>query len=202
MRIATVNAPFGRLIAVGASAGGPAALARILSYLPANFPSAMVIVQHVGAQFAAALANWLDYQTPLHVRLAQEGDCPAPGTILVAGRDRHLVFESHGRLSYTEQPANSLYRPSVEVFFNSVRQYWLGSVTGVLLTGMGRDGAQALLGLRQAGHHTIAQDQASCAVYGMPKAAAELHAAAEVLSLDQIGVRLRGLGLQQIKAHA
>jgi chemotaxis response regulator CheB len=194
--------PDDRLIAIGASAGGPAAVARILSFLPANFRAPIVIVQHVDAQFAQGLANWLDDQTPLRVRLAQEGDYPSPGTILLAGRDHHLVFAHPQRLTYSNEPANCSYRPSVDVFFNSVRQHWPGEAVGVLLTGMGRDGAQGLLGLRQEGHRTIAQDQASSAVYGMPKAAAELSAATEILGLAQIGLRLRALGTQPIRVHA
>jgi chemotaxis response regulator CheB len=190
------------LIAVGASAGGPAALARILSYLPSDFAIPMVIVQHVDAQFASGLANWLDDQTPLRVRLALEGDCPVPGTILVAGTNRHLVFANALALAYVEQPVECAYRPSVDVFFESVRQHWPGDVIGVLLTGMGRDGAQGLRALRAEGHYTIAQDQASSAVYGMPKAAVELRAAAEILNLDQIGLRLRTLGAHPINIHA
>jgi chemotaxis response regulator CheB len=194
--------PDGRLIAIGASAGGPGALARILAYLPANFRSSIVIVQHVDAQFAPALANWLDDQTPLRVRLAQEGDSPRAGTILLAGRDLHLVFNGQRCLTYVNEPTDCSYRPSVDAFFNSTRRNWPGNVIGVLLTGMGRDGAQGLLSLRQNGHYTIAQDRASCAVYGMPKAAVELRAATEVLSLDQIGLRLRTFGAQGIRIHA
>jgi len=194
--------PGTRLIAIGSSAGGPAALARILSYFPANFCAPIVIVQHVDAQFAPGLANWLDDQTPLRVRLAQEGDVLCPGTILLAGRAQHLTLASHGRLTYCKDPVDCLYRPSIDVFFNSVRRRWLGEVIGVLLTGMGRDGAQGLNALRRDGQHTIAQDQASSAVYGMPKAAAELQAATEVLNLEQIGLRLRALGTQPVKVHA
>ena len=97
--------------------------------------------------------------------------------------------------------SDSLYRPSIDVFFNSLREHWPGSVTGVLLTGMGRDGAQGLLNLRRCGHYTVAQDEASCAVYGMPKAAAQLEAAAEVLSFDQIGLGLRSSGLRRLSHH-
>jgi chemotaxis response regulator CheB len=192
----------GRLIAIGASAGGPAALAKIVTYLPASFGSAIVVVQHVDAQFAPALANWLDDQTPLHVRLAQDGDCPRPGTILLAGRDQHLRFAASDRLGYCSHPADHLYRPSVDVFFNSIRDHWTGSVSAVLLTGMGRDGAQGLLNLRQMGHHTIAQDEASSAVYGMPGAAARLGAAVEILNLEQIGLRIRALGTRAPHIHA
>ena len=93
-------------------------------------------------------------------------------------------------MAYTEQPKEMVYRPSVDVFFESVAAHWGGDVTAVLLTGMGRDGATGLLSLRQKGAHTIAQDEASSAVYGMPKAAVALDAAVEVLSLDKIGERL------------
>jgi two-component system response regulator WspF len=191
-----------RLIVIGASAGGPAALAKILGYLPSNLRSPIVVVQHVDAQFAPALANWLDDQTPLRVRLAQQGDCPSPGTILLAGGDQHLVFSSPRRLTYTEEPKDCSYCPSVDVFFNSVVRHWPSEVIGVLLTGMGRDGALGLHALRLAGNRTIAQDQASCAVYGMPKAAVELQAATQVLGLEQIGLRLRALGSQRLRIHA
>jgi two-component system response regulator WspF len=191
-----------RLIAIGASAGGPAALARIVNYLPGNFHTPVVIVQHVDAQFAPGLASWLDDQTPLRVRLAQEGDCPSPGTILLAGRDQHLVLAGPHYLAYVPEPIDCSYRPSVDVFFQSIRQKWVGEVLGVLLTGMGRDGARGLLELRQEGHYTLAQDEASSAVFGMPKAAVELGGAAEVLSLDHIGLRLRAWGTQPINIHA
>jgi chemotaxis response regulator CheB len=194
--------PDGQLIAVGASAGGPSALAKILGYFPANFRSPVVIVQHVDSQFAPALANWLDDQTPLRVRLAQEGDYPKPGTILLAGGDLHLVFAGQRRLAYTNKPTDASYRPSVDVFFKSIQRNWPGKAVGVLLTGMGRDGAEGLLSLRQNGHHTIAQDRISSAVYGMPKAAVELRAASEILSLEQIGLRLRTFGTQGIRVHA
>jgi chemotaxis response regulator CheB len=189
------------LVAIGASAGGPAALARILSYLPESFGSPIVIVQHVDSRFVASLANWLDDQTPLRVRLARDRDYPSPGTVLLAGQDQHLVCTPGGELGYLPEPSESLYRPSIDVFFNSLQQHWPGSVTGVLLTGMGRDGAQGLLNLRRGGHHTVAQDEASCAVYGMPRVAAQLGAAAEIMSLDQIGLQLRGSGLRPLTHH-
>jgi two-component system, chemotaxis family, response regulator WspF len=194
--------PEDRLIAIGASAGGPAAVSRILACLPANFRSPIVVVQHVDSQFAPGLANWLGQQSPLRVALAQEGDSPVPGTVLLAGQDLHLVLRSPRRLGYSDQPPDSSYRPSVDVFFQSTRRHWPGDVIGVLLTGMGRDGAQGLLGLRQDGHHTIAQDRSTSAVYGMPKTAAALGAATEILRLDQIGVRLRAFGSQGIRVHA
>jgi two-component system response regulator WspF len=180
-----------RMIAIGASAGGPTALAKVLGALPERFPAAVVIVQHVDEQFAAGLANWLNGQTALPVRLAGVGEAPQAGTVYLAGRADHLVLNEHGRLGYTRFPENCWYRPSVDVFFRSLEKHWQDSVVGVLLTGMGRDGAEGLKALRNRGCFTISQDAASCAVYGMPKAAAELGAATEILALDKIGTRLR-----------
>jgi two-component system response regulator WspF len=190
------------LIAIGASAGGPAALAAILSDLPQDFSAPIVIVQHVDEQFARGLAEWLSRQTRLEVRVVREGDQPLPGTVLIAGMPRHLVFSSATRLSYSSQPVGSSYMPSIDVFFKSAEQYWQGDIIGILLTGMGRDGAEGLRSLRSAGHFTIAQDRASSAVYGMPKAAAELAAASEILSLEQIGPRLRSVVFYRTKINA
>jgi two-component system, chemotaxis family, response regulator WspF len=178
------------LVAIGASAGGPAALARILSALPENFPAGVIVVQHVNAQFAPDLARWLNRQTPLPVRLAQEGDHPEPGTVLLAGGEDHLVFGSPTRLSYTRFPVDNPYRPSINVFFESVLEQWRGEAVGLLLTGMGRDGVEGLKSLRDSGYHTIAQDEGTSAVYGMPKAAAEVRAACQILSVNEIGPHL------------
>jgi two-component system, chemotaxis family, response regulator WspF len=182
-----------RLVAIGASAGGPVALAKVLSDLPADFPAAVAIVQHVDVQFAPGLANWLAGHTPLRVRLAAEGDYPEAGTVLLAGREFHLVLSHSGRWGYTRAPTDCVHRPSVDVLFESVSKHWKGMAVGVLLTGMGRDGASGLQMLRKRGHRTIAQDQATSAVFGMPKAAAELDAAAEILALDKIGPRLTNI---------
>jgi chemotaxis response regulator CheB len=182
-----------RLVAIGASAGGPAALATVLRGLPHDFPAAVVIVQHVDEQFAPGMATWLDQQTPLTVRVAAEGDRLAPGTVLLAGTGNHLVFKGADRLGYEVEPTEYSYRPSVDVLFQSVSHHWPGEVIGVLLTGMGHDGAVGLRALRNQGHHTIAQDEASSAVYGMPKAAARLQAAVEILPVDRIATRLMGI---------
>jgi two-component system response regulator WspF len=189
------------LIGIGASAGGPTALAKVLASLPANFPAPIIIVQHVDAHFAGGLATWLDSQTPLHVRLAREGDRPQTGTVLLAGQDNHLVFASPTRLVYAAQPADCSCRPSIDLFFKSADRFWPGEVIGVVLTGMGRDGAEGLRVLHDHGYHTIAQDQSSSAVYGMPGAAAELHAASEILALDKIGPRLTNIVTQNMKTH-
>lgn len=181
------------LIAIGASAGGPAALATVLQGLPGDLPAAIVIVQHVDARFAAGMADWLGQHSALPVRLAQEGDRPAPGEVLVAGTDDHLVFAARDRLGYVVEPADHPYRPSIDVFFRSIVHGWSGATIGVLLSGMGSDGAKGLKALRTEGCHTIAQDQATSAVYGMPKAAAALSAASEIMPLERIAPRLAGL---------
>ena len=178
------------LVCLGTSAGGPAALASVLAGLPADFPAAIVIVQHVDAQFAQGLANWLASHSRLPVRLAEEGEQLQHSVVLLAGRDHHLVLTSPHRLGYSQAAADCAYRPSVDVFFKSVAQHRRRQTIGVLLTGMGRDGAEGLLALREHGFLTIAQDQASSAVFGMPKAAADLNAAAEILTLDKIAPRL------------
>jgi two-component system response regulator WspF len=175
------------LVVVGASTGGPRALGAVLAPLPAGFGAAIVVIQHVGVQFSAGLAEWLSTQTPLEVRVAKDGESPAPGVVLLAGTDDHLVMTAGGGMLYTPEPRECPYRPSVDAFFKSVAIHWPVKSLGVLLTGMGADGAQGLLALRNAGWHTIAQDEASSVVYGMPKAAAELGAAAEILPVAEIG---------------
>lgn len=187
------------VVCIGSSAGGPAALAKVLAALPSDFPAAVVIVQHVDAQFAAGLANWLASHATLPVRLVEEGDRPRPGTVLLAGRDHHLVFASPHRLGYTRADKESAYRPSVDVLFKSAVEHCLGTAVGVLLTGMGRDGAEGLLAMRRRGFLTIAQDESTSAVFGMPKAAIELKAAAEILALDKIAPRLVNTFAQKTK---
>ncbi|HEY4446251.1 MAG TPA: chemotaxis response regulator protein-glutamate methylesterase [Steroidobacteraceae bacterium] len=179
-----------RLVTIGASAGGPAALTAVLSGLPKDFPAAVVIVQHVDERFAQGMAEWLSRDSALPVRVAKEGDRPIVGTVLLAGTNDHLRFITRDRLGYTPEPRELAYRPSVDVFFASVGAHWPGEAVGVVLTGMGRDGAQGLKTLRDQGHYTIAQDEATSTVYGMPKAAASLGAAVDILPLERIAPRL------------
>ncbi|MGV8917494.1 MAG: chemotaxis response regulator protein-glutamate methylesterase [Pseudomonas sp.] len=178
------------LVAIGSSAGGPAALEALLKGLPKPFPAAIVLVQHVDQVFAAGMAEWLSSASGLPVRLAREGEPPQQGTVLLAGTNHHIRLMKNGNLAYTAEPVNEIYRPSIDVFFESVARYWSGDAVGVLLTGMGRDGAQGLKAMRQQGFLTIAQDQQSSAVYGMPKAAAAIDAAVEIRPLEGIAPRL------------
>lgn len=179
------------LVAIGASAGGPAALAELLRGIPAGFPAAIVLVQHVDQVFAAGMADWLAREAGVVVRLARDGEPPQAGTALLAGTNEHIRLLKNGHLAYTADLSDySLYRPSIDLFFESVAKHWSGQAVGVLLTGMGRDGAKGLKQMRERGFLTIAQDQSSSAVYGMPKAALELGAAAEIRPLQEIAPRL------------
>jgi two-component system chemotaxis response regulator CheB/two-component system response regulator WspF len=180
----------GRLVAIGASAGGPAALAMVLRRLPASFPAAVVVVQHIDAKFTHGMADWLDQECALPVRIAREGDPAISGTVLLAGTTEHLVLKGAKRLGYVSGPADSPYRPSIDVLFHSVVNMWQGEAIGVLLSGMGHDGARGLKAMRDKGHYTIAQDRSSSAVYGMPKAAAELDAAVAIAPAELIASKL------------
>lgn len=175
------------LLLIGSSTGGPGALTKILSHFPENHPFATVIIQHVDEEFAPGLARWLGNETSLNVQLAYEGATPKAGLILLAGKNDHLIMTDALTLKYTSRPADIPYHPSVDVFFHSVAQYWPENSMAVILTGMGADGAKGMKVLHDKGWNTIAQHQDSCVVYGMPKAAIEMDAVTQVLSLEQIG---------------
>jgi two-component system response regulator WspF len=181
-----------QLVAIGASTGGPLALAKILARWRPPADTAVVIVQHIDADFAVHLARWLGEQCRTPVRAIGADDILEGGVVQVAASNDHLRLAPGHRLCYDEHPRDEIYRPSIDVFFHSVARHWERTATGILLTGMGRDGAAGLLALREAGHATIAQDEASSAVYGMPRAAAQLGAAARILPLEYIASALLG----------
>jgi two-component system response regulator WspF len=206
--LATVSSRCDRLVVIGASAGGPAALAEILASVPRDLPAAIVIVQHVDAQFTVGMTEWLSDQSGLCVRVAKDGDRLVHGGVFMAGTSDHLVVEGTEHLTYTREPVHHAYRPSIDVLFESVSRHWRGKAVGVLLTGMGKDGARGLKVLRDRGHHTVAQDEATSSVYGMPKAAAALDAAVDVLPIGRIAPRLVDLitsmaarGVKQTAGH-
>lgn len=179
------------MVAIGCSTGGPKSLVEVLTPLPKNFPAAIVVIQHMDEKFTAGMVDWIDSKTSMKVRVARNGDRPQPGTILFACTDNHLVMTADNSLKYVKEPVDNFYHPSVDVFFHSIAQYWNGKKgVAALLTGMGRDGANGLLALRKLGWHTIAQDEASSVVYGMPKAAKEIDAAVEILPIDRISQTL------------
>lgn len=181
------------LFAIGCSAGGPAAVAELLQSFPVGFPAAFVVIQHLDESFASGLADWLGGQIKLPVRITRHDDAPETGVVLLPGRDDHLVLTPTGRLVYTREPISYPYRPSVDAFFESVARHWRARAAGVILTGMGRDGARGLKLMRSGGFPTMAQDRATSAVYGMPKAAAEAGGAGQILPLSAIAGALRQL---------
>jgi two-component system response regulator WspF len=179
------------VVAVGASTGGPEALSQVLAALPVRCPAAILVVQHIAAEFTPSLATWLQGRVALPVRVVRAGDEPRAGEILVACTDDHLLLQTSRRLAYVAEPIDYPYRPSVDVLFDSLAVHWGRPGVAVLLTGMGNDGARGLAHLKQAGWWTLAQDEASCVVYGMPKAAAKLNAVCQVLPLDQIAAAIQ-----------
>jgi len=180
------------LVAIGASTGGPDAVAAVLRALPAATPAAVVVIQHVDRAFAPGLAEWLGKKTGLGVGCARDGDRLRPGHVWIAASSDHLVLGTNGRLAYTPEPTAAVHRPSVDVFFASAARHASGGA-GVVLTGMGRDGAQGLKALREAGFRTFAQDADSSVIFGMPNAAIEAGGAREILPPAEIGARLAAL---------
>ncbi len=181
-----------RLLVLGASTGGPKALCDLLLPLPHDWNVATVVVQHVDVTFAAGLATWLADRTGKPVRVASPGNVPKAGEVLIAGTNDHLVLTPARTLDYRPEPRQIFFRPSVDVFFESVAASWPQPGTAVVLTGMGRDGASGLLALRHKGWHTIAQDEATSIVWSMPKAAIEAGAVSEVLAIDRIPAAIIG----------
>ena len=180
------------VIAIGGSTGGPAAIVEILRGLPASFSIPILLVIHIGEPFSASFADWLDGLSPLRVRYATDGEqLPEIGQagMIMAPPGFHLVVQ-RGKLRLTRDPERNSCRPSVDVLFESLAREVGGQTAACLLTGMGRDGAAGLLALRHAGALTIAQDEATSVVFGMPKEAIEIGAAHRVLALNQIAPAL------------
>lgn len=175
------------LVLIGASTGGPKAICEVLKPFLQRRDVGVLIVQHVDAYFTDGLAEWLSRESRFKVKTAVDGDVPTAGMALIAGSNDHLVMTSRGQLRYTREPVDLPYRPSVDVLFRSVAAMWPETGSATLLTGMGQDGARGLLALREAGWRTIAQDEATSVIYGMPRAAAEMKAAGKVLPLGDIG---------------
>lgn len=178
-----------RLVVIGASTGGPRALQRILSQLPADFPAPLLVVQHIAKGFTQGLADWLAGETSLRVALAREGEGLAAGRVYVAPEDRHIVPER--QLIHLADTPRTTPIPSIDITMEAAARSWGSRAVGVLLTGMGSDGAHGLLAIRQAGGLTIAQDQATSTIFGMPHVAAQIGAAQKVLPLDEIAPTLR-----------
>ncbi len=187
-----------KVVAIGASTGGPQALHAILTQLPENFPLPVICVQHISEGFLQGLVDWLASECQLPVKIAPACEWPKPGTVYFPPEGRHLELDARGRFIYSAAPPVSGHRPSVSVTFNSVASFYGLGAAGVLLTGMGRDGAEGLLAIAKAGGLTVAQDEASCVVFGMPKEAIALGAARYVVPVSEIAELL----VNQLKVGA
>lgn len=179
-----------RMIAIAASTGGPSALAEILRKLPADLGIGVVIVQHVAEGFSAGLAEWLDKESKLIVREARNGDRIGFGSAFIAPSGSHMLVANGDRIVLNNAAPVSGHRPSADVLFASVAKTYESDSIGVILTGMGSDGAQGITAIKKAGGRTIAQDEESCVVFGMPQAAIQKGMVDEVLPLDSIAERI------------
>ena len=181
-----------RILGIGASTGGPNAVVRVLSDLGQRFPLPVLLVQHMMPSFLAGFASWLDSVTPCRAVIARNGEVPVPGTVYLAPPEYHLQIEAE-RIRLTQDPPVSAQRPSATLMFRSMARAVGVSGLGILLTGMGDDGADGLLELRRAGGYTIAEHESTAVVYGMPKAAFDRGAVCECLPLTDIAPRILGL---------
>ena len=188
-----------RMVAIGASTGGPQALQTILTALPADFRAPVLCVQHISDGFLRGLVDWLASQCRLQVQIAQSGALPVPGTIYFPPERTHLEIDARGRLLSSLAPPLEGHRPSVTVTLRSLARYYGSTAVGVLLTGMGQDGAAGMQAIAQVSGITIAQDEASCVVFGMPKQAIALGAVQYVLPVDQIAPTLTQLLRTQLR---
>jgi chemotaxis response regulator CheB len=182
-----------KVIAIGASTGGPQALAHLLAELPEDLESAVVIVQHMAEGFIEGLAAWLDGLCPLPVSVGANGRRLAPGTVTVSPSGLNLVVHDQLRVTTHEPPSTQYHVPGIDATLSSVAESCGSSAIGVLLTGMGRDGALGLKRMRDRGAFCIAQDEETCAVYGMPAAAVALGAVDLQLPLVEVGPAIRQL---------
>jgi two-component system chemotaxis response regulator CheB len=182
-----------QLVAIGLSTGGPPALQTVLNGLPSSFPLPIVIVQHISQGFMFGLASWLSTTTPFRCKVGELGESIKPGNVYLAPDNTHLTVKGSGHLWLDASEPLDGHRPSATVLFESVARNFGARAIGLLLTGMGKDGARGLKVMREAGAYTIAQDEASSLIFSMPKAAIELNAVEEVLGLNQIAPRLMSL---------
>ena len=187
---AEASGPARLIVVVGASTGGPSALAELFSRLPGDFPAPVVVVQHMPAGFTASLAARLDSLSALVVEEAQEGVAPFRGGAWVAPGGFHLVFDADGKMRLSSDPPHLGVRPAVDLTMESAAEVWGSGVIGLVLTGMGMDGARGARRIKQRGGVVLAQDEESSVVYGMPRAVVEMGFADEVAPIQEMASRL------------
>ncbi|WP_435607878.1 protein-glutamate methylesterase/protein-glutamine glutaminase [Pseudomonas knackmussii] len=176
-----------RLVAIGTSTGGPVALQRVLTQLPANFPAPLVLIQHMPAAFTKAFAERLDKLCKITVKEAEDGDLLRPGVALLAPGGKQMMVDARGAVRILPGDERLNYKPCVDVTFGSASKAYADKVLAVVLTGMGADGREGARMLKQSGSQVWAQDEASCVIYGMPMAIAKAGLADAIYSLDDIG---------------
>lgn len=176
-----------RLVAIGTSTGGPVALQRVLTQLPANFPAPLVLIQHMPAAFTKAFAERLDKLCRISVKEAEDGDQLRPGLALLAPGGKQMMVDGRGMVKILPGDERLNYKPCVDVTFGSAAKAYADKVLAVVLTGMGADGREGARMLKQAGSQVWAQDEASCVIYGMPMAIAKANLADAIYGLDDIG---------------
>jgi two-component system chemotaxis response regulator CheB len=184
-----------RVVAIGASTGGPQTLREILGDLPGDFPCPILCVQHISAGFLGGLVEWLDEHCQLKVRIAPEGERAAPGTVYFPPEEKHLGIDAQYRITYSSAPAVGGHRPSATFLFGTLARHIGAPAAGVLLTGMGSDGAQGLAEMADVGAATIAQDEATSVVFGMPRQAIEMGAAQWILPAPEVAPALLRLAV-------
>lgn len=175
-----------RAVAIGASTGGPQALHKIIAQLPANLPVPVICTQHISKGFLQGLVDWLDSECKVKVKIAQVGEIPTPGTVYFAPDNNHLEIDTQGKFIYGSPLPVDGHCPSVTVSFRSVAKFYGRAAMSILLTGMGKDGAAGMQAIAQAGGITIAQDEKTCVVFGMPSEAISLGVAQHVLPIQDV----------------
>lgn len=180
------SAGYSRIFAIASSMGGPQTLALVLGQLPVDFPCPILVSQHVSAGFAGGMTKWLDSLCKVHVRLAQEGELVLPGVVYVSPAEANLVVAPSHRITLQEQLPADIYHPSCNALLNAVAEVYGRQSIGIILTGMGSDGAQGIVSIRKAGGATLAQDEASSLIFGMNKVAIDSGSVQKVLPADAI----------------
>ncbi len=175
-----------KIVAIVASTGGPKALLQILQRLPESFPCGIVIVQHITSGFLSGLVDWLAKECKIEVKIGEDSEEIRPGVAYIAPDNFHMRVKGGGKISLSDEPANNGHKPSADVLLESVAGTYGKGVRGVILTGMGRDGAMGMKAIKQSQGMTIAQSEKSCVVFGMPNAAIEMKAIDKVLPLESI----------------
>ena len=179
------------IVAIGSSTGGPAALHKLLTGLPSSFPLPIVVVQHISFGFVKGLAEWLNDACQIRVKVGEQGERLQGGTAYIAPDDCHLMVDRFNKITLSSSEPVGGFRPSVTPLFQSTAHNYGAAAIGVILTGMGSDGAAGMLAMKQAGALNLAQDEASCVVFGMPKEAIALGAVHHIVPLDKMAAMIQ-----------